>query len=436
MLGALISLGSVIAFACLSRALSAVLPGMPPALDAGFAAVCSALLITLAWLFLKEDEDLFSRDTLVVELALLGVMLAVTLKFFPSALEKHAVMLMLLWQALSTLTVTIWHFKQLKDDAEYVGLKLIKNITWVSVESLLVAAALCTLTLAPQAAFEAILFAVFVAIGRFAGGTNGAVIGGFAFLASFLIAFALDLDDFLELAPLRQELALREMRKVSLLERLGLQFGSKLSSGILSASGFLEAPITLMTYLALWVSGRLPARSQPFFCYCSQALLLKPFSGEIEFTHRLLRDHFALRDLIPQLGTADAQRRVEIISAIGFQGVAAIETLAEYATNGSTSERAAAAEALGRIAAPETAPLLQRAITDPSSAVRATAVGSLSHVERTERDQLILTACVDKDSTVQVALILVGAAERECFTLECSYVLLAKIKTILMQPAF
>src|SRR5262249_11013676 len=124
----------------------------------------------------------------------------------------------------------------------------------------------------------------------------------------------------------------------------------------------------------------LPFRCHGFFWYCEEALLLKRVAREIEFIHRLLRDYFALRDLRPQLQAKERDRQLEAIRALGYQGISAIDTLAELAGDRVPDVRAAAIAALGRIAAPEIVAHLERALADDALEVRQAAVQGLRNV--------------------------------------------------------
>lgn len=123
--------------------------------------------------------------------------------------------------------------------------------------------------------------------------------------------------------------------------------------------------------------GALPVRRSRFFRYCREALLLKPSATEIEFIHRILRDYFALRELVPRLGIP--AERLSTIRALGYQGESAIDTLAELCRDADSGVRAAAAESLGRITAPAATEILRRAASDSSPEVRAAVVASMAH---------------------------------------------------------
>lgn len=155
----------------------------------------------------------------------------------------------------------------------------------------------------------------------------------------------------------------------------------------------------------------LPGRVPRFLRYAGQALVLKPFLGEIEFVHRRLRDYFALRELIPQLQAQDLDRRSEVIGMLGFQGVSAIETLVELIAEGSVDERAAAVRALGRISAPEVAGHLRRALADPAPSVRRAAVLTVHNVSSEEAQAMLRSVVEDPDADVIKAVIDVAFSE-------------------------
>lgn len=157
----------------------------------------------------------------------------------------------------------------------------------------------------------------------------------------------------------------------------------------------------------------LPWRLHDFLRYSGGALLLKPFTGELEFVHRRLRDHFALRDLVPRLKELDLHRRIEVIRAIGFQGVAAIDILREVLADGRAEERVAAVHALGRISAAEIAGYMRTALMDPCVEVRRAVVLNLRNLRADDAEAMLFAAVRDPDLKVIKAVIdVVGAPGR------------------------
>ena len=120
--------------------------------------------------------------------------------------------------------------------------------------------------------------------------------------------------------------------------------GKKLAKAAASLAKRFEtviehAVLSPLTAKSLAARGRLPWRLRRFLRYCSDALLVKPSDGEIEFVHRRLRDYFALRELVPQIEAADSTVRTRAIAAFGFQGVSAVDTLSDLAQDGDAAER-------------------------------------------------------------------------------------------------
>jgi HEAT repeat protein len=165
------------------------------------------------------------------------------------------------------------------------------------------------------------------------------------------------------------------------------------------------AVLSPLTAKCLAAQGRLPWRLRRFLRYAADALLLKPFDGEIEFVHRRLRDHFALRELVPQLDEADQAVRTRAVAALGFQGVSAVDALSDLAQMGDVAERVLAVKALGRIAAPEATGSLEQSLSDPSPEVRAAVIGSLGNMGSADRNRLLKRAVGDDALAVQYALI-------------------------------
>ena len=95
----------------------------------------------------------------------------------------------------------------------------------------------------------------------------------------------------------------------------------------------------------------LPFRWACFIDYTTKALLLKRSAGDVEFIHRLLREYFALRHLQPRLRDENPDRRLEAIRNLGFQGEAAIDSLAVFARERDPRIREAAVSAFGTMAA-------------------------------------------------------------------------------------
>jgi HEAT repeat protein len=161
----------------------------------------------------------------------------------------------------------------------------------------------------------------------------------------------------------------------------------------------------------LTLTGRLPFRLVPLLRYASEALILKPYRGEIEFAHRFVRDYFALGDLVPKLRASPHEQRLPLIDALGYQGAAAIDTLTELSCEGGVEQRSAALAALSRIAAPEVADLLRTAMTDHDPEIRAAAVLGLCNLPQQTREELAATLADDPELPVQKALFTVASKD-------------------------
>jgi HEAT repeat protein/energy-coupling factor transporter ATP-binding protein EcfA2 len=146
--------------------------------------------------------------------------------------------------------------------------------------------------------------------------------------------------------------------------------------------------LSRLAWLVLALLARLPRQRRPFFDSTIDAFLLKPSQSEIEFVHRLLRDYFALRELMPRL-KSDHGARCETIRALGYQGEAALDMLVEFVEQGEAAERAAATSALAHIPSPVSTQRFKLSLSDPSPEVRATLIRSISTLPVDDRMDLI-----------------------------------------------
>jgi HEAT repeat protein len=202
-------------------------------------------------------------------------------------------------------------------------------------------------------------------IGGLVGGTTGGTLGAWGFLVLILFGSAAG------------ELSVTAKRWVNagnfwLEERF-----SPLVVGLLSD------PLLRALLIA---AGRRPLRWRHFLAYAESTLLLKSASADREFVHRLLRDDFALLDLLPELSVPE--RRLATIRKLAFQGEAAIETLREYLVDQGPDLQEAAAVGLGQIASPRVLGLLETALQGPNPAVRRAAVAALWYRSSAESKEL------------------------------------------------
>jgi hypothetical protein len=178
----------------------------------------------------------------------------------------------------------------------------------------------------------------------------------------------------------------------------GLLFSGGLTWG-LSRGGDSEAPSRLNKYWSMFEAAvlrilepiilspllcvavallqRFPWRPERFLQFCQETFLVRHFGPEFEFIHRLLRDHFALAELIPAIGQPTDDRRLSAIQSLGYQGEASLDLLGELSTDRDPRVRAAALSAAGHISSPTVAYILQQAFDDREPQVRGAIIRSL-----------------------------------------------------------
>ncbi len=140
-------------------------------------------------------------------------------------------------------------------------------------------------------------------------------------------------------------------------------------------------------WFALASFRRVPHRSKPFLKSAVDAFLLKRSMNDYEFVHRLLRDYFALRELMPRLAVGDAGR-LDAIRALGYQGESAVDLLVEFANESDPSVRAVALTGLGHIPSPVSTRALEAALADQDPGVRRALIESLATLSQDERGRL------------------------------------------------
>jgi HEAT repeat protein len=143
----------------------------------------------------------------------------------------------------------------------------------------------------------------------------------------------------------------------------------------------------------LWWSvalgARLPWGRRPLLAFCKDAFLLKQAGAELEFVHRLLRDYFALHELLPAIATADRATRLGAIRSLGYLGESALDLLEELSRNSGPDIRAAAVTGLGHISSPIVASLLERSLLDPAPAVRIALIPAIFKLSEGTLDRLL-----------------------------------------------
>ena len=159
----------------------------------------------------------------------------------------------------------------------------------------------------------------------------------------------------------------------------------------------------LLVKSVLTVKRSIPANCHRLLNYAISALLLKRVGTEYEFIHRLLRDHFAIRELVPTLGgNTELKDRIQSIERLSFQGESAFDTLAALTQDQDPLIREAAIEGLGRVAIPEVVPLLQTALEDSSIQVRKAVIKNLGKLPDKDSKMILSIALENPALSVQL----------------------------------
>ena len=151
-----------------------------------------------------------------------------------------------------------------------------------------------------------------------------------------------------------------------------------------------------------------PLWDKRFYSHCQQRLLLKYSTGDFEFTHRLLRDYFSLRELQPGLHSTNMKLKIESIRNLGFQGDAGIDALIEFSKHRNTRIRAAAQWAFGRIASPTVVQYIKLGLRDKKADIRLEALRSANHssIEKETYKEILHEMMKDTVTSVQTEALL------------------------------
>jgi HEAT repeat protein len=164
----------------------------------------------------------------------------------------------------------------------------------------------------------------------------------------------------------------------------------------------------------LFVRGDICPFYRPFLRHAADALLLKHAGTEYEFVHRLLRDHFAIRELIPALFGASGDEQLRIINQLSRQGDSGFDALSGLITYPDSRVRVAAVEGLGRIAIPKTLPVFKRILQeDVDAEVRAATLRSLQKFPASSVFDMIVTGFEDRVPKVRSAALSVIRDKRD-----------------------
>ena len=402
---AILALPVAVGFAALSRSIAVVVPlGLAP-MSAGLIALTSCIAGLTLIVVVCDRSD--KKPLLVAAGTVAGLALGVAsthLRWNSWPEDRILAIAMVAGQVVGILT---WFAREesarsalwpgsviaLAVVAGILGLQagalwLVGSLHWAVAYALIGTTLILILTYAEKPAGPLGGVALSSAIGSLLSGKEGALLGCSVF-GCLTLAWLLATEGSKE----KQGKLQKELARIS---------RNMLEAAQVWAEHWILSPATLVIASGFRL---LPWRLRCFLRYAGQSLLLKTFSGEIEFVHRRLRDYFALRELVPQLRGPDLHQRVGVIRALGFQGAAAVELLAELITEGSTEERTVAVNAIARISAPEVTTHLNRALADPAPEVRRAVVGNLRNISKEDRVRMLTRAAGDSESTVQMAVI-------------------------------
>jgi adenylate kinase family enzyme len=164
------------------------------------------------------------------------------------------------------------------------------------------------------------------------------------------------------------------------------------AASTMSRALFLGLESTLLRVglkLVLFACRKGPLDDARFRAFAVDSFLLKKTSAEYEFVHRLLRDHFALRTLVPSI-QVDKSGAINQIRALGYQGESAVDFLIELSKDDDPEVRAAAVWGLGHIPLPVVTQCFQSHVGDKHPSVRIALLESLSRVADTAASDLIV----------------------------------------------
>lgn len=155
-------------------------------------------------------------------------------------------------------------------------------------------------------------------------------------------------------------------------------------------------------YFVLAAYGIFPLGIRKFLSYSIDVMLLKEAGRDLEFIHRMLRDHFATRELSPRLASRDPEVRSRTVEQLSLQGEASVEILFDLLHGGDPEFRRLTVPGICRIPVPEVFPALREALNDPDVLVRRAVVANAHHL--TKQESVILWYCALGDADPSVRL--------------------------------
>lgn len=174
------------------------------------------------------------------------------------------------------------------------------------------------------------------------------------------------------------------------------------------ATTYLFQPCLLAV---LAVRRRAPWRFRRFLVEATETLLLKQAGGDYEFVHPLLRDHFALRDLVPHLYDERQKARLDVLQRLGSQGESSFDILLDLTNHQDPKVRVGAVLGLGNLPTPMVAPLLVSLLAkDQEPAVHRQVLERLRKLPWEEIGGAIEAAFQNDDPSVRLAALEAAAA--------------------------
>lgn len=155
-----------------------------------------------------------------------------------------------------------------------------------------------------------------------------------------------------------------------------------------------------LTTITLAFRGDACFKYKTFLNYAVHAMLLKRAGVDYEFVHRLLRDHFAIRELVPLLGTT-GETQLRVISQLSRQGESGFDALSNLITDPDSRVRQVSVEGLGRIATPKVLSVFKETLTDVDPEVRCTVLRNLQKLDSDSARSILRIGFNDRSPIVR-----------------------------------
>ncbi len=391
-------------FGVTSRALFVIVPFSSVPVPIGFIALTSCIAITFSIILLLHKNV---KTLPVPASTLVGVLIGTSFIYFfemcewpadwiiavaMTVMQMVGIVMFFLWEENRSTALIMFPFVlgmlSMLVACLAAGVWLVGSLHWILVFILIGTTLIMISDVSEESAAPLAVFVFFSAGGGFFYKVEGSVLGTMAILFSYIMW-----------SIVNDSTAKTRTGIIAAITSFAKRYIEEIEE---RKERWILSPASLF-FLVL--SRCVPLCRRDFFNYCGQALILKPFSGEIEFVHRRLRDYFALRNLIPELKGSGAHSNLDAIQAFGFQGISAIYTLTESLRSGNVEERAMAVRSLGKISAPDVVEHLESALMDSDPEVRQSVVSSLGNIPGDDRGRLLKIAANDSVHEVQLAVI-------------------------------